>query len=36
MATDKTTTKPLQLLQDRGLIRSRWHSARFVVARVTA
>lgn len=34
--TKKNTTRRLQLQQDRGLIRSRWHSTRFVVARVTA
>ena len=32
MNAKKNTTKRLQLKQDRQLIRSRWHSARFVVA----
>ena len=36
MTSNEKTTKRLQLMQDRQLIRSRWHSARFVVARVTA
>ena len=35
-SNNRNTTKRLQLKQDRQLIRSRWHSARFVVARVTA
>ena len=30
------TSKGLTIKQDRALIRSRWHSARFVVAHVTA
>ena len=36
MTAKNDTTKRLQLKQDRQLIRSRWHSSRFVVARVTA
>ena len=31
-----TQTDPLSIAQDRRLIRPRWHSKRFVVARVTA
>ncbi|MEX1336711.1 MAG: VWA domain-containing protein, partial [Candidatus Limnocylindrales bacterium] len=36
MNANRNTTKRLQLKQDRQLIRSRWHSSRFVVARVAA
>ncbi len=34
--TDRQTPQPLHVAADRRLIRSRWHSTRFVVARVQA
>ena len=36
MTSNDDKTARLTIAQDRPLIRSRWHSARFVVARVTA